>query len=91
MKDNEQEYLNGLMELKRIDVDEEKWLLSYFKLYKFTLNWPDGLPPINRTNLMDGTHRKNFNFNYCEILKGYNYKFDNNKKQIISLFRKNNI
>jgi hypothetical protein len=32
MKDNEQEYLDGLMELKRIDVDEEKWLLSYFKL-----------------------------------------------------------
>jgi hypothetical protein len=90
MKDNEQEYLNGLMELKRIDVDEKKWLLSYFELYKFTLNWPDGLPPINRTNLIDGTHRTNFNFNYTAILNCYDYKFDNNKKILLSLNKKDN-
>ena len=91
MNDNEQEYLNALEELKSIDFNQKKWLLNYFELYKVTLNWPTGLPPINRTNLLDGTHRKNFNFNYCEILKGYDYKFDNHSKQINSLFRKNNI
>lgn len=88
MEDNEQEYISALMELKRIDVDEEKWLLNYFELYKLTLNWPTGLPPINRTNLLEGTHRFFFNFNYNKILKGYDYKFDNNNKILLSLDKK---
>jgi hypothetical protein len=91
MNEDEQEYLYALGELKSLDFNEDKWLVNYFELYKLTLNWPTGLPPINRTNLIEGTHRNFFNFNYTEILKGYDYKFDNHSKQIISLCRKNNI
>lgn len=88
MNEDEQEYLNALEELKSIDFIEDKWLLNYFELYKLTLNWPTGLPPINRTNLIEGTHRNVFNFNYGEILKGYDYKFDNNNKLLLSLDKK---
>jgi hypothetical protein len=90
MNDDEEEYLNALAELKSIDFNQKKWLLNYFELYKVTLNWPTGLPPINRTNLIDENHRKNFNFNYTAILNGYDYKFDNNKKLLLSLNVKDN-
>jgi hypothetical protein len=88
MIEEEQVFLDALEELKSEDFKADKWLLNYFDLYKLTLNWPTGLPPINRTNLIEGTQRFFFNFNYAEILKEYDYEFDNNNKLLLSLDKK---
>jgi hypothetical protein len=91
MNDDEQTYLNALQDLNSNDHDEKKWLIHYFELYKFTLNWPGGFPPITRTNLIEGSLKKLFNSNFNEILNLYYYQFDNNKKQLLLLYKNNNI
>jgi hypothetical protein len=88
MINDEQEYLNALKMINDLDFNEEKWLKNYFELYKSTLNWPPGFPPINRTNLIEGTLRKKFNSIYYEILNSFSYKFDNDTKLLISLSKK---
>lgn len=58
---DEQDYLKALAKINQKDYDEKKWLIDNFELFKSTLNWPDGLSPINRTNLLDGAFKKRFN------------------------------
>ena len=74
------DYLKALVKFS--DIKRKKWLLLYFDLYKFTLNWPPGLPPINRTNLVEGTLRKKFNFTYRETLNNFEYFLDNEKQTL---------
>jgi hypothetical protein len=76
---NEQDYLNALTKVNAINYNEEKWLIDNFELFKSTLNWPEGLPPINRTNLMEGTYRKEFNSFYSNLLNEYNHDLKNQK------------
>ena len=76
---DEQDYLNALTKINAIDYDEEKWLIDNFELFKSTLNWPDGLPPINRTNLIEGTLRKKFNLFYSNLLNEYSHDLKNKK------------
>ena len=80
---NEQDYLYALSKINDIDYDDNKWLIDNFELYKSTLNWPVGLPPINRTNLIEGTLKKKFNLFYYDLLKDFNFKFDNDNLKII--------
>jgi len=81
---NEQDYLYALSKINDIDYDDNKWLIDNFELYKSTLNWPVGLPPINRTNLIEGTLKKKFNLFYCNLLNDFNYEFDKGNLKILN-------
>ena len=76
----ENDYLHALINFS--DRESKIWLLQYFELYKSTLNWPKGLPPIKRSNLISGTMREKFNSTYYEILLRYKYKFDNKNQTL---------
>ncbi len=83
MNYDEQDYLSALIKINETDFDEKKWLIDNFKLYKSTLNWPSGLSPINRTNLIEGTIKMKFNSFYYKLLNDYNFEFDNKNKLLI--------
>lgn len=80
MLHSEDDYLKALA--KYSDLENKEWLLKYFELYKSTLNWPNGLPPIGRTNLISGTLRAKFHAYYGETLSEFNYKLDNEKQTL---------
>lgn len=73
-------YFSALAELNSDHFSEKTWLIKYFELYKQTLNWPKGFPPIRRSNLVKGTLKEKFNSTYLEILKALEsgYLLDNN-------------
>ncbi len=83
MNYEEQDYINALVKINELDFDQKKWLSDYFELYKSTLNWPSGLSPINRSNLVEGTIKKKFNSFYYKLLNDYNFEFDNKNKLLI--------
>lgn len=83
---SEDDYLKALS--KYSDLENKAWLLKYFELYKSTLNWPMGLPPISRTNLIAGTFRAKFNSYYRETLSEFDYELDN-EKQTLEFFELN--
>ena len=85
---NESKYIQALSEISNEDFDAKKWLINNFELYKQTLNWPENLPPINRTNLIKGTLREKFNSTYKELLSGFEYRL-NNEKQTLEFKSKN--
>lgn len=70
---DELDYLNALTKINAIDQNEEKWLVDNIELFKSTLYCPNGLPPINRTNLIEGTLRKKFNLFYSNLLNEYSH------------------
>ena len=79
----EDDYLKPLMEMSNDNFNEKKWLIKYFELYKSTLNWPDGLPPINRSNLIEGTLRKKFNSTYLASLSEFDYKLNYKERTLL--------
>ena len=81
-ENNEDEYLAALARLNEDDFTEKKWLILYFDLYKSTLNWPDNLPPICRSNLLDGSLRKKLYETYRAILSEHPHIVDNETKSI---------
>jgi len=83
MVNSEDEYLKALTKFS--DLENKFWLIQYFDLYKSTLNWPHGLPPINRSNLINGTLREKFNSTYRKILSDFDYEL-NNEKQTLKIF-----
>jgi hypothetical protein len=58
---DESPYLQALVEINSLPFSEKEWLLGNFDLYKSTLNWPDNLPPIGRSNLEKGMLIEKFN------------------------------
>ena len=76
----EDEYLRGLVAYS--DLPKEKWLLQYFEMYKSTLIWPPGFPPINRCDLIEGTLREKFNSIYRAALSEFDYEFDNEQRTL---------
>ena len=79
---NEDEYLAALAGLNEDGVTEELWLMLHDNLYRSTLNWPDNLPPIGRSNLVDGSLRKKFHETYRSMLSKHLHKVDNKTKSI---------
>jgi hypothetical protein len=77
---DENKYYQALDDLNKLNLSKKKWLLDNFNLYKKTLNWPDNLPPINRSNLVTSPHIEKFNISYKSILLEFDYRFDNEKK-----------
>ena len=77
---SEDDYLKALMNYS--DLENRIWLLKYFELYKSTLNWPDGLPPIKRCGLITGTLRVKFNSYYHETLSKFNHNLDNENQTL---------
>jgi hypothetical protein len=80
---DESSYLRALIEINSTPFSEKEWLLSNFELYKRTLNWPDNLPPIRRSNLQVGTLIEKFSTNYREILSEFDYELDNENRILI--------
>ena len=76
----EDDYLRALA--KYSDLENKDWLLKYFELYKSTLIWPDGLPPIKRCGLIQGTLRAKFYSYYRETLEEFNHKLDNDNRTL---------
>jgi len=70
----EDDYLRALAKFNYLE--KKVWLLQFFELYKSTLNWPPGLPPINRCNLVEGMLRTKFNSFYREKLNEFEYELD---------------
>ena len=79
---DEDKYLKALSEINSDEFQERDWLYRNFKLYKETLNWPDNLPPINISNLVEGTLREKFNSTYKQILREFDYRLDNKLKTL---------
>ena len=77
---DESPYLKALSEINSDEFQERDWLYRNFNLYKETLNWPDNLPPIPRSNLIEGTLREKFNSTYKEVLMEFDYSLDNKLK-----------
>jgi hypothetical protein len=75
--DDDDVYLKALAAMNAHDFDEKQWLVHFFELYKTTLNWPNNLPPISRTNLVKGTFRERVNSIYYEYLSEYDHLLDN--------------
>ena len=80
---NESPYLDALVEINSNHFNDKKWLITNFELYKRTLNWPDNLPPIRRSNLQVGTLIEKFSTNYREILSEFDYELDNENRILI--------
>ena len=79
---DESPYLKALSKISSDDFEERDWLYRNFKLYKETLNWPDNLPPIGRSNLVKGTLREKFNSTYKEILDEFEYSLNFKSKTL---------
>ena len=75
-------YLKALSEINSDELQKRDWLYRNFKLYKKTLNWPDNLPPIGRSNLLKGTLREKFNSTYKEILQEFEYSLNLKSKTL---------
>jgi len=80
---NEDKYLKALAEMNNNHFNEKEWLMNNFELYKLTLNWPNNLPPINRSNLIIGTLREKFNSTYIELLCEYKHELNNDDQTLI--------
>ena len=80
---DESPYLQALVAINFLPFSEKEWLLSNFDLYKSTLNWPDNLPPIRRSNLQKGTLIEKFNTTYREILSEFDHELDNENHVLI--------
>lgn len=76
-------YLRALAEMSNRQFNEKDWLINNFELYKQTLIWPPGLPPINHINLRKGTLRENFNSIYKEMLSEFEFELNNEKQTLI--------
>ena len=59
-----------------LKADELVWLIDNFELYKSTLNWPENLPPIPRSNFKSGTFRYKFHLTYKNVLSDFDYTLD---------------
>ena len=68
--------------MKFCDLPNKAWLVLYFEFYKSTLNWPPGLPPINRSYMIPGTLRTKFNSFYREKLNEFEHDFDDENKTL---------
>ena len=67
----ESDYLQALTEINAKGHDEKKWLEDHIELYLSTVNWPKGLPPISRSNLIKGTLREKFHTTYEAVLAAH--------------------
>ena len=75
-------YIKALLEISSDDFEERDWLYRNFNLYKETMNWPDNLWPIERSNLVKGMLREKFNSTYKEVLGEFDYYLDNKLKTL---------
>lgn len=79
---NQEKYQKALTEINNDNLIKNNWLINNFELYKQTLNWPEKLPPINRSNLIIGTLRERFNSTYKELLSEFEYELNNDRQTL---------
>ena len=76
------EYHIALNDAEIEGLDRRKWLIDYFDLYKTTLIWLAGLPPIPTCNLNKGEIRTQFHKTYRKILSDFDLEFDNENRSL---------
>jgi len=74
-------YFRGLMESTCLPNDV--FLPEYFELYKSTVIWPPGLPPIRTCNIIEGSYMEKFHVAYQTALYKSDYELDNKEKTLI--------
>lgn len=79
----ESDYIRGLS--KYLDLDRKTWLIRFFEMYKSTLNWPPGLPPIPRCYMYRGTLREKFHSTYKNELEEFPHRLNNDKQSLVFL------
>lgn len=79
----ELEYHIALNDIQDAGIDKKQWLKDNFLLYKTTLIYPIGLPPIKICNLEKRPVILAFHKTYREILEEFEYEFDNNLRALI--------
>ena len=79
---DESPYLIALSKISSDNFEERDWLYRNCNLYKETMNWPDNLWPIERSNLIKGTLREKFNSTYKEILQEFEYSLNLKSKTL---------
>lgn len=79
---DEDDFLRALAAMSNRNFNEKDWLIDNFDLYKKTLIWPPGLPPIKTCGLIEGTSREKFHSTYRFMLSAFDYEFDNNKRTL---------
>jgi len=75
-------FTKALAEMNNNHFNGKEWLINNFELYKLTLNWPNNLAPIKRSNLLKGTLREKFNSTYSETLSEFDYELNNEKRTL---------
>lgn len=79
---HEDKYLKALTELNDTDFNKKNWLINNFEIYKLTLNWPSGLPPINRSDLQLSDLGNKFISTYFDILSEFNFELINENQTL---------
>jgi|GEM_PF-3381472 len=79
------EYQIALNEIQDDGIDKKQWLMDNFFLYKTTVSWPPGIPPIpwyylEKTPLILAFHKK-----YEKIFWEFDVKLDYTTRTIISI------
>ncbi len=75
-------YNFALWEVELDSTDKILWLIDHFELYKTTLIWPPGFPPIPTCNMPKGTIRESFHSTYKKILSEFDVEMDNSHQKI---------
>lgn len=77
---NEVNFIKALVEINDLNLTKSEWLLENFILYKHSLNWPNNLPPIKRTCIINSPIVEKFNIIYESILYEFDYRFNIEEK-----------
>ena len=59
------------------------FLPEYFELYKSTVIWPPGLPPIKTCNIIKGSNMEKFHAAYSVAIWDSDYVFDNKQRTLV--------
>jgi hypothetical protein len=79
---DEEKHIKALLEINNLNLLKRKWLLDYFILYKQSLNWPNNLPPIKRTCIINTPSIEKFNLKYESILSQFDYRLNDEEKRL---------
>lgn len=74
-------YLRALMD--STNLSKEEWLHEYFELYKSTVIWPPGLPPIRTCYIVKDSYMEKFHLMYLTVLRESTYVTDNKQRTLV--------
>lgn len=76
------DYLNALLDLNSDQLLEKEWISMYFDLYRASVNWPIGLPPIQIFEKEPSGLRSKFISTFEEMLPRNEISFNNYERSL---------